>query len=185
MDWLLKNHRSLIDAEYVLNADAGGVNTEKGKPIDVEIAATEKLYADFELTAQCMLIKGKGFTNSGIQYRSKVIEPREWTVAGYQADMGEGYWGSLYDESRRNKTLTGPTKEVMDKIVKFEDWNDYVIRCEGPRIRLWLNGTLTVDYTETDNTIERTGIIGLQIHGGGKAKALYKDITIEELGPGR
>ena len=50
VDWLLQNHRDLIDAEFVLNADAGGVNTEKGKPVDVEIAATEKLYADFQLT---------------------------------------------------------------------------------------------------------------------------------------
>ena len=50
VDWLLKNHRDLIDAEFVLNADSGGVNTEKGKPIDVEIAATEKVYADFQLT---------------------------------------------------------------------------------------------------------------------------------------
>lgn len=49
VDWLLKNHRALIDAEFVLNADAGGVLTEKGKPIDVEIAATEKLYADYQL----------------------------------------------------------------------------------------------------------------------------------------
>ena len=50
VDWLLKNHRDLIDAEFVLNTDSGGVNTEKGKAIDVEIAATEKLYADFQLT---------------------------------------------------------------------------------------------------------------------------------------
>lgn len=52
VDWLLKNHRDLIDAEFVLNADAGGVTTEKGKPLDVEVAAAEKLYADFQLTAK-------------------------------------------------------------------------------------------------------------------------------------
>ena len=51
VDWLIKNHRDLIDAEYVLNADAGGVLAEKGKPLDVEIEASEKLYADFQLTA--------------------------------------------------------------------------------------------------------------------------------------
>jgi acetylornithine deacetylase/succinyl-diaminopimelate desuccinylase-like protein len=50
VDWLLKNHRDLVDAEFVLNADSGGVMTEKGKPIDVEVAAAEKLYADFQLT---------------------------------------------------------------------------------------------------------------------------------------
>src|SRR5438876_68340 len=64
---------------------------------------------------------------------------------------------------------------------KHDDWNDYVIRSEGARIRLWLNGTLTVDYTEKDDKIERTGIIGLQIHGGAKAKVYYKDIVIDEL----
>ena len=46
---------------------------------------------------------------------------------------------------------------------------------------LVLNGTLTVDYTEADEKIERAGIIGLQIHGGAKAKVFYKNITIEEL----
>jgi acetylornithine deacetylase/succinyl-diaminopimelate desuccinylase-like protein len=51
VDWLLKNHRELMDAEYVLNPDAGGVMTDKGKPVDVEVEATEKLYADFQLTA--------------------------------------------------------------------------------------------------------------------------------------
>jgi acetylornithine deacetylase/succinyl-diaminopimelate desuccinylase-like protein len=51
VDWLLKNHRELIDAEYVLNPDAGGVTTVGGKPLTVEIEATEKLYADYELIA--------------------------------------------------------------------------------------------------------------------------------------
>lgn len=49
VDWLLKNHRELIDAEFVLNPDGGGVDTEKGKPVIVSMAASEKLYADFEL----------------------------------------------------------------------------------------------------------------------------------------
>ncbi len=49
VDWLLKNHRALIDAEFVLNPDGGGVETEKGKPVIVSMDASEKLYADFEL----------------------------------------------------------------------------------------------------------------------------------------
>ncbi len=52
VDWLLKNHRDLVDADFVLNPDAGGVTTEHGKPVDVDVEATEKLYADFELTAR-------------------------------------------------------------------------------------------------------------------------------------
>ncbi len=51
VDWLLKNHRDLVDAAFGLNADAGGVTTVKGKPLNVDVEANEKLYADFELDA--------------------------------------------------------------------------------------------------------------------------------------
>jgi acetylornithine deacetylase/succinyl-diaminopimelate desuccinylase-like protein len=50
VDWLLKNHRELIDAEFVLNADSGGVTTAKGKPVNVDVEANEKLYADYQLS---------------------------------------------------------------------------------------------------------------------------------------
>jgi acetylornithine deacetylase/succinyl-diaminopimelate desuccinylase-like protein len=51
VDWLLKNHRELIDAEFALNPDAGGVVTDHGKPLSVEFEATEKLYGDFAVSA--------------------------------------------------------------------------------------------------------------------------------------
>lgn len=49
VDWLLKNHRELMDAEFVLNHDGGGITSEHGKPMMMEVDATEKLYADFQL----------------------------------------------------------------------------------------------------------------------------------------
>ena len=45
----MKNHRELVDAAFVLNADAGGLNTDKGKPVNIGVEATEKLYADYQL----------------------------------------------------------------------------------------------------------------------------------------
>jgi acetylornithine deacetylase/succinyl-diaminopimelate desuccinylase-like protein len=51
VDWLLKNHRDLVDAAFALNADAGGVTTVKGKPLNVDVEANEKLYADFQIDA--------------------------------------------------------------------------------------------------------------------------------------
>jgi len=50
VDWLIKNHRDLIDAEFVLNSDGGGVNTDHGKVVNISVDATEKLYADYQLT---------------------------------------------------------------------------------------------------------------------------------------
>ncbi len=50
VDWLIKNHRDLIDAEFVLNHDGGGVLMDHDKPVMMEVDATEKLYADYQLT---------------------------------------------------------------------------------------------------------------------------------------
>jgi hypothetical protein len=156
-----------------------GGSLEKVVPRN-EFLCTTSSWGDFELKVKFKLLGDRAKANGGVQIRTKRI-PKHHEVIGYQADIGQGYWGALYDESRRNKVLAGPDKKLLDKIVKHDDWNEYTIRCEGPRIRLWLNGTLTVDYTEKDGKIERTGIIGLQVHGGGKTKVYYKDIRIEEL----
>ena len=66
---------------------------------------TKQSFANFTIQADCMLIKGRGFTNSGIQYRSKVVNPANWVVHGYQADMGEGWWGANYEEGGRGFLL--------------------------------------------------------------------------------
>ncbi len=50
VDWLIKNHRDLIDAEFVLNHDGGGILSEHGKPQFMTVDASEKLYADYQLT---------------------------------------------------------------------------------------------------------------------------------------
>src|SRR5678815_2024515 len=146
-----------------------------------EFLATKKSFTNFELRLKCKLVGTEGFVNGGIQIRSKRITNPPNEMSGYQADLGAGYWGCLYDESRRNKMLVTADKAVIEKALKKDDWNDYVIRCEGPRIQLWLNGVKTVDYTETEAGIEESGQIAVQIHGGAKAEASYKDIVIEEL----
>jgi hypothetical protein len=144
-----------------------------------EFLCTTKTYGDFELRLKVKLLGGDG-ANAGIQFRTRRI-PNHHEVSGYQADMGTGYWGALYDESRRNKVLKGPDREKMKSVIRVNDWNDYVIRAEGRRIQLWINGVQTVDYTEEDPTIETTGVIALQIHGGPPSEAWYKDITLLHL----
>ncbi len=49
VDWLIKNHRDLIDAEYIINPDAGDFELDKGKRLLLGIQASEKLYQDFDL----------------------------------------------------------------------------------------------------------------------------------------
>lgn len=139
---------------------------------------TKKQYGDFELHVTFKLL-GES-PNAGVQFRTKKI-PNNFEVSGFQADMGQEYWGCLYDESRRNKVLAGPDKAELAKVLKPNDWNEYVIRAEGNYIQLWLNGMKTVDYTETDDSIAKSGIIALQIHGGAPSEAWYKDIQLVDL----
>jgi hypothetical protein len=158
----------------------GGSLTEK-QPRN-EFLATTKEYGDFVLTLKFKLLGDakKTFVNSGVQIRSQRIKDSHEMI-GYQADMGDGYWGSIYDESRRNKVLAAADQAAMHKALKPGAWNEYLIRAEGRRIRTWINGVQGVDYTESDEKLPQVGRIGLQIHGGGPAEVWFKDIAIEEL----
>ncbi len=143
-----------------------------------QFLSTKQAFGDFELRLKFKMIGEK--VNAGVQFRTKRI-PDHHEVIGYQADMGGKYWGALYDESRRRKVLSGPDLEEVMKVVNHQDWNEYVIRAEGARIQLWLNGIKTVDFTEVDDTIERSGVVALQVHSGGPMEAWYKDIVLKEL----
>lgn len=144
-----------------------------------EFLATRKRYSDFELRLEFKLRGGSG--NSGIQFRSRRV-PESHEVSGYQADIGEKYWGCLYDESRRKKVLAQAPAELQAAL-KMDDWNRYTIRAVGNRITLYLNGLKTVEYTESDETIAQSGIIALQVHSGGPLRVEFRNLRIRELGP--
>ena len=109
--------------------------------------------------------------------------PDHHEVIGFQADIDPYITGAIYDESRRRKMLAVPPQEVQDRALAAgrDGWHDYVIRCEGPRIRLAINGVETVDYTEADPTIPLRGMIALQIHGKLVGTVRYRNIRIREV----
>ena len=145
-----------------------------------EFLATTASYTNFVLRLKFKLTGTNGFVNSGVQFRSQRI-PDDSEMSGYQADIGEGWYGSLYDESRRNKLMAKADEAVVKRAVKPGDWNDYELRCVGRHIVLKLNGATTVDYTEADEKIPQFGRLGLQVHGGGVTEVFFKDIVLEEL----
>ena len=165
-------------------------------------------FADFELHAKFKLVPGdeKGFSNSGIQYRSKVVKPEYCVVAGYQADMeaGKNYTGILYEEKGRGilakrgekvvlKDSDNPKKPKIEKAgsigdaneieasVKHGDWNDYVIIAKGNHLQQFVNGKPTVDVTDETAIGAKTGILALQLHAGPPMNACFKDLKIKKL----
>lgn len=162
------------------NGTIVGGSLEKTVPQN-DFLCTARMYDNFILKLKVKLTGSEGFVNSGIQFRSIRASNPANEMIGYQADWGKAYWGSLYDESRRNKTIAKPDSAQVLKWVKINAWNDYEVKAEGRRIRLYINGHQTVDYTEPDSNIPQSGLIGVQIHGGGKAQVAFKDIFITEL----
>ena len=147
-----------------------------------EFLATKERYGDFILKFKFRIVNTSGQANSGMQFRSERV-PNSSELSGYQADVGQDYWGCLYDESRRKKVLVKPPKEALDKVLKQDDWNEYVITCKGDHITLELNGLKTVDYTEPEpaDKIARSGLLALQIHAGGPMEVHAKDIVLKKL----
>jgi len=161
------------------NTIVGGSLTDTVPHNDFLVTTQE--FGDFILKLKFKLEGNEGFINAGVQFRSQRLDDPIYEMIGYQADMGDKYWGALYDESRRKKVLAAPDSTVIQSLVKIGGWNDYKIQAEGNRIQLFLNGQKTVDYKEPDQKIPQNGFIGLQIHGAGKAKVSYKDISIQRI----
>jgi len=145
-----------------------------------EFLMTTKSYKNFTLKFEYKLVGTEGFVNGGVQFHSIRVPESENEARGFQADIGAGYTGFLQDESRRSKCPAPADRDLVKKIEKPGEWNAYEIKTEGAHIQLFVNGTKTVDYTETDPAIPLEGKIGLQIHGNNKAVVSYRNLVIDE-----
>lgn len=156
---------------------------------------------DFELTLKFKIEGG----NSGIQYRSKLVDEKGFVVAGYQADFESGttYSGILYEEQGRgilakrgekvvvkegaepNKPQLDAEKDVFGKseeiqaVIKQGDWNEYRIVAKGGHLQHFINGRQTVDVTDETPTGAKTGILALQLHAGPPMRVQFKDIILK------
>jgi hypothetical protein len=159
--------------------------------------------AQFRLTAQ----NDAAFGNSGVQYRSRIIDPANFVVGGYQADidLGGKYAGMLYEERGRGilmqpgqKIRVNPAgangKAAIEKAgeptdaakltaaYKKGEWNEIVIIAKGNHVQHFLNGTLTADVTDNDpEKAPKSGVIALQLHKGPPMTIQFKDVKLKML----
>lgn len=132
-------------------------------------------YDNFVLTLDIKLEPDSA--NSGIQFRSTPRDDGE--VEGYQADVGKGWWGSIYEELGRGLLHDG-YKSRGQKAVVPEAWNHYVIYAVGSELRVEINGTVCTHLRDGART---TGHIALQIHSGGPTDVRFKNIVMRAIRP--
>ncbi|MES2705677.1 MAG: DUF1080 domain-containing protein [Verrucomicrobiota bacterium] len=161
--------------------------------------------ADFELTFQYKLTaqNDKASGNSGVQYRSKIVDPANFVLSGYQADFeyGTTYSGILYEEKGRGILAqrgqkvtvkpgaapdkpkievtgeTGKSAEIQASIKK-DEWNDYKIVVKGNHLQHFINGHLTVDVTDETTEGAKTGVLGLQLHAGPPMTVQFRKLEL-------
>lgn len=168
-----------IDTEscWRLSPDNGTITGSHSGLKYNDFLRTRQHYEDFELKLEFRLKGGEG--NSGIQFRSEPVAGTH-EVSGYQADIGQQYWGCLYDESRRKRVLAEPPAGSLAGLDK-SGWNSYVVRAQGNFITLHLNGVRTVHYIEPEQGLLRRGFIALQVHSGPSIEVEFRNLMIRDL----
>lgn len=143
---------------------------------------SHKKYKDFELKFQVRLLGGKG--NSGVQIRSAIFDLEHYAVGGPQCDIGDVYWGSLYGEHftpdgvKEGGMMSAAPKEIVAKVLKKDDFNDYHIRCVGKHVTIKLNGETTVDG---DFFMPAQGLIAWQLHAGPPMEVTFRNLEFNEI----
>jgi hypothetical protein len=94
-------------------------------------------------------------------------------VQGYQADIGAGWWGKLYEEHGRGLLFDGPGEDS----VRRGQWNTYEIAAQGDTIRTWINGRPCVELTDPAGA--RRGVVALQLHSGGPTEVRFRKFRLE------
>jgi hypothetical protein len=172
----LKAHWRVKDGALVGSTfpDGGKFNT---------FLCSKKKYRDFQLSFRVRLT-GKGWGgNSGVQIRSEIFDREHFAVKGPQCDMGEVYWGSLYGEHFGGMMEQAPT-DVVKRVLKPDDFNDYSIKCVGKHVTIKLNGETTVD--DDFPKMPDEGIIAWQLHTGYPSmEVTFKDIHFKDLSAGK
>jgi putative heme-binding domain-containing protein len=134
-----------------------------------EFLKSQMVFADFRLICEVKLKPNK--ENSGIQFRSEVLPNGH--AKGYQADVGAGWWGKLYEEEGRALLWDKPG----DSFVKPDDWNTYEIVAVGHKILTAINGKPCVTLDDAKGATQ--GIIAFQLHAGGPLEVRYRNFQVE------
>jgi Domain of Unknown Function (DUF1080) len=197
----LKGWEGLEDYWSVKDGVISGHET-KDKSKQTFLVFTGAKVSDFELHIKYKFASEDG--NSGIQFRSKLLDEKTFRVGGYQADFDgkAGYDGSIYDEAsvaggrgtmsnrgektvwdtdnkRKNEKL--PDAADLKKYIKVGDWNDVVLVAKGNHITFTINDHLMTDLTDDSPKALKEGVLALQLHAGYTMDIQFKDVKIKFL----
>lgn len=165
---------------------------------------SEKTYTDFDFRFEFKFDDLVG--NSGMMFRGQQRDGGTGRVFGYQCEhdnnKNRAWTAGIFDEARRkwlvpyrddaNKPYSDEEKAAHEaarkaftergqSLFKWDGWNEIRIHAQGRRIRIWLNGEPTVDFTDNDPEFTPEGFFGMQVHSGKTCNVRWRNLRIKEL----
>jgi hypothetical protein len=186
----------------------GSETKDKSKQTFLVLSASKvepKKFGNFEMHFKYKFVTPTG--NSGLQFRSKIIDEKTYRVGGYQADFDGNaqYDGGFYDEAgiagkrgimanrgfkttwnganKRTSESLGLTKEDLAKAVMKGDWNSMIVTAKDNTMRITINGKLLGELIDNSPKAVHEGVIGFQMHAGYTMTIQFKDVRIKLLAP--
>jgi len=186
----------------------GSETRDKSKQTFLVLSASRadpKKFGNFELHLKYKFATPAG--NSGVQFRSKILDEKTYRVGGYQADFDGNaqYDGGFYDEAgvagkrgimanrgfkttwdsanKRTNEPLGFSKAEAAKVVKKGDWNSMVLTVKGNTMRIAINGKLLGELIDNSPKAVHEGVIAFQMHAGYTMTIQFKDVKIKLLEP--
>ena len=154
-----------------------GVILGEGVTAEYGYLATEKSYSDFEFSLR---FKCEADGNSGVYFHTAFKEGTATVTAGRQVEIDRvlgHHTGGVYGDGRGWSAWPAPEYET---VIRPTDWNDMLIRVEGNRYVVTLNGIQVLDFTYPSPVAEE-GVIALQLHSGGQGRMRFKDLYVRDL----
>lgn len=186
----------------------GSETKDKSKQTFLILSASKadpKRFGNFEMHFQYKFVTPAG--NSGLQFRSKILDEKTYRVGGYQADFDGNaqYDGGFYDEAgvagkrgimanrgfkttwdsanKRSNEPLGLSKADAGKVIKKGDWNSMVVTAKGDTMRIAINGKVLGELIDNSPKAVHEGVIAFQMHAGYTMTIQFKDVKIKLLEP--
>lgn len=165
-DWKVDTAGVIVGTHPSTSAPMNGENT---------FLFTDSLFNDFHLKLEGRMPGSGGYRNSGIMYRSTIVNKTGYAAMGYQYEFSDGGTGAFYHERGSELGFTGGCKDVG----AVTDWKTMEIIADGPKVSHLMGGKSCFEYSTFKVTSK--GLIALQLHAPGDFTVNFRNIFIQPL----
>lgn len=176
---MLTDARFVLPEEWSFDEEGGFLRgLHKRTQSKDGLVVTNDEYADFAAKVTYRIFGG----NSALYFRAHEVNT-PWLLRGFQNEIAGNNKDSALWHTAGDKTpgrgWVASNDALVGKVRKTDDWNTIATIANGDRLIDMINGFTTFDII--DEKCEKTGKLGLQLHGNADVEMWFKDFQVIEF----